>query len=420
MPMLLNGPIPPLRPDLEASPAERDGRPVMVLTDVLGLDDKAMAVPHEILAVAVFFDGARRAADVRGELAAQRVFLSESEIQNIAEVLESHGLLDTPESRAARARRLADFRAAPVRPWPGRRRGLPENALELAAFLGGFASKAGGPGEFPASGDSVPPLGLVAPHIDFFRGGPCYAWAYREAARSRPPDVLVALGTAHMSPQSPWTLTRKDYQTPFGPLKTDLALFDEVRARLWYDPLEDEWVHAKEHSLEFQAAWLKHVWRDRTPAWLPILCSGFDRFCTDRPPSSLPSVEGALAAVGDLLAEKAVKGQRVMILAGVDFAHVGRRFGDDFDITPAEEKRVEDADRSSLAKALALDADGFFLAGAGPGAWRRVCGLSPLYTALRWIRAAGGENAPEGRLLSYGQAPDPAGGTVSFAAAVFP
>jgi hypothetical protein len=48
-----------------------------------------------------------------------------------------------------------------------------------------------------------------------------------------------------------------------------------------------------------------------------------------------------------------------------------------------------------------------------------VCGLSSLYTGLRLIKDLEGSAAQPGRLLAYGQAPDPAGGLVSFASALF-
>jgi AmmeMemoRadiSam system protein B len=259
---------------------------------------------------------------------------------------------------------------------------------------------------------------LAAPHIDFARGGQIYAAAYGELARRRPPDVVVALGVAHHSPRSPWVTTRKAYETPFGPMMVDADLHDRIAARLWYDTREEEWVHAKEHSLEFQALWLKYLWRDKTPPWVPILCSSFEPYCEDRPPSVVPTVEKALSDIGDLLAEERRKGRRVMILAGVDLAHVGRRFGDEMDVDDALKKKVETLDRESLDKALAGDADGFFLAGVGENAWRKVCGLSALYTALRWTRAVAG-GPLSGMLLGYDQKPDPAGGIVSFAGAVF-
>src|ERR1019366_5722870 len=94
-------------------------------------------------------------------------------------------------------------------------------------------------------------------------------------------------------------------------------LYDEIAGALWYDPRADEWVHRKEHSLEFQALWLKFLWRDKTPPWVPILCSSFERFCPDKPPSSVATIDAALRKIGEGLARRA-KTQRILILAGVD------------------------------------------------------------------------------------------------------
>ena len=99
----------------------------------------------------------------------------------------------------------------------------------------------------------------------------------------------------------------------------------------------------------------------------------------------------------------------------------GPHFGDELEPGSELSGRVEAEDRASLAHALKLDADAFYLSVVKDGHWRKVCGLSALYTALRLIEAMRGKNAPgaAGELLSYGQASDPRGGIVSFASAVF-
>jgi MEMO1 family protein len=420
MTMLIGGPILPLRRDLDMAPVQQDGETLFLLSDAAGLEDKSFVVSLPVVLVASLFDGRRRARDVSLELAKQNVTLAEAEIQSVADQLEKAGLLETEAVEEGRRRALESFRASSVRPVRVQARGLPEDPLALGAFLNRFYADAKGPGRSPGAAEAACPLGVVSPHIDFFRGGPAYAWAYLSLAEAAPPDVIVAVGVAHRSPPSPWVMTRKSYETPFGPLAVDEGLYDEVRSALWYDPTDDEWVHAKEHSLEFQALWLKHLWRDKTPAWVPILCSAFDAFCPDRPPSSVETVEGALRRVGEALRRRREKGQKILILAGVDLAHVGRRFGDETDVTPELEQRVERLDRASLEKALRLDADGFFLDGVGENAWRKVCGLSALYTALRWIKESSpSAAAPAGKLLAYDKAPDPAGGIVSFASAVY-
>ena len=65
-----------------------------------------------------------------------------------------------------------------------------------------------------------------------------------------------------------------------------------------------------------------------------------------------------------------------------------------------------------------MDADGFYLSVVKDDHWRKVCGLSALYTALRWVKDAS-VGAAKGELLTYGQAPDPAGGLVSFTSAIY-
>ena len=53
------------------------------------------------------------------------------------------------------------------------------------------------------AGDGPPPSGateirgLIAPHIDFHRGGPAYTWAYRELRARSAADLFVVFGTCH-------------------------------------------------------------------------------------------------------------------------------------------------------------------------------------------------------------------------------
>jgi MEMO1 family protein len=228
--------------------------------------------------------------------------------------------------------------------------------------------------------------------------------------------VIVSLGVAHVSPDSPWIFTPKSYETPFGPMEVDDALYEKLSSRVWYEPRADEWAHKNEHSLEFQAVWLKYLWRERAPKWIPILVSTFERFSPDEAPSKVATIEKAIKDFAAVLKAEVARGRTVMILNGIDLAHVGPRFGDDLELTPELEMKIEAEDRASLVAAMALDADGFYRSVVAGGHWRKVCGLSALYTGLRLIKELG---APPGRLLTYGQAPDPAGGIVSFASAIY-
>ncbi len=412
-----DAPLPPLRTKLEAVPSEEDGQEIFLLRDLEELTDKTIALSAGGMLLASLLDGRRTAAQALALFnKSADAAVEDGVLLELVDALDEAGYLETPAVAKKRAAALELFRASPKRAAAFSGTAYAAAPEELTRELDAFTAAAFA-GAAPAAPVKAAPRGLIAPHIDFTRGGPAYARAYRALADRRPPDVVVALGVAHVSPESPWTFTPKDYETPLGALRVDGELYDALSKKVWYEPRADEWVHKNEHSLEFQAVWLRRLWGDQAPPWVPILVSSFARYAGEDAPSKAPEIEKALNDFGAVLREQAARGRRVLVLCGVDFAHVGPRFGDELEITPELEKKIEDTDRKSLVDALTLDADGFYRAGVGEGAWRKVCGLSALYTGLRLIKSLDGTQP--GRLLDYGQAPDPAGGVVSFASAVF-
>jgi predicted class III extradiol MEMO1 family dioxygenase len=110
-----------------------------------------------------------------------------------------------------------------------------------------------------------------------------------------------------------------------------------------------------------------------------------------------------------MVAEKS----KVCLVAGVDFAHVGPRFGDSVELDQRLTDWMVSEDEKSLTFVTQGDAEGFWQSVMADGNRRHVCGLSATYTLLRLL-----DNTP-GRILKYGYAPDPAGGIVSFAGVEF-
>lgn len=416
-----DAPLPALRTRLEAVPAVEEGQAVFVLRDLEELTEKPLALSGGGMMLVSLLDGQRTAAELRDLFLKNTGAAIELKvIVDLVRALDQAGYLETPAVAERRKKMLEDFRGSGRRPAVFAGPSYAAEPLALAGELGKFFKSEDGPGKDKAEGAlGRSPTGLVAPHIDFTRGGPAYAWAYQALSERTPPDVIVALGVAHVSPDSPWTFTPKKYETPFGAMEIDDELYTGLSTKVWYEPRADEWVHKNEHSLEFQAVWLRYLWREKTPPWVPILVSSFERFSPDEAPSKIPTIEKAIKDFGAVLRAYQARGKRVMVLCGVDLAHVGPRFGDEDPITPDMEQKIESEDRASLVDAMALDADGFYRSVVAGDHWRRVCGLSSLYTGLRLIKELGGASAQPGRLLSYGQAPDPAGGLVSFASALF-
>jgi len=414
-------PLPPLKAGIEAVQIEHEGQQMVMLRDQEGLNPNSIAITMAGFLIAMMLDGQNTVSDVQTLFSKNTgALIKPEEIQTLVSQFEKADLLETEALQKKRQLVLKQFADNPNRPAVHVNTGYPENTLDLAAMLGKFFQDPKGPGKQVPSAPTEPaPLALFAPHIDFHRGGPAYAWAYQALGSCRPPDLIVGLGVAHMSPNSPWVMTQKNYETPYGAVPYSKELYADFQSALWYDASVDQWAHRTEHSLEFQALWLKYLWRDKTPAWLPILCSSFDRFCPDRAPSTVPAIEDGINKIGEKLKARQAAGQKILILAGVDLAHVGPRFGDEEKLGPELEKRVEEEDRKSLELALKGDADAMYLSVVKGGHWRKWCGLSAIYTALRLMKILSPEKL-EGKLLTYGQAPDPMGGLVSFTSVIFP
>jgi AmmeMemoRadiSam system protein B len=236
----------------------------------------------------------------------------------------------------------------------------------------------------------------VAPHVDFPRGARAWAAAYR--ALSTGADLFVVLGTAHATPPHLFALTRRDHATPLGVVPTDGSALDAIVRELGpREVLADEAAHDHEHSIELQLVALRHVIR-RPFTVLPVLCSAISHL-EDPAPHTAPF----LGALG-----RAVAGRNVCFVASADLAHVGPQYGDPRPPTAAEATHLEARDRESLAFVERGDAAGFHRDVLRDDARRRICGLAPLYAALR----ASGTGA---RLLHYERWTDGVN-SVSFAA----
>jgi AmmeMemoRadiSam system protein B len=405
---------PRLRP-VEAFPATVNGQEVVCLRDSSGLTESVLTVPRALAAILRLFDGSRSLVDVQAEIMRQTgELVLRSQLEEVVDALDRHLFLEGPRLELERARQRAAFLAAAARPAHHAGRAYPEDPGALASALEGHFAPPRGPG-LPAAPRAARLHGLVAPHIDYARGGPAYACAYRALAEAAAADCFVVLGTAHAGLDGhPFAVTGKAYETPFGPLGVDEELLEAFLRRAPGDPRAAEVAHRAEHSIELQAVWLQYLGhragQTREIRILPVLAS-FVHEClaAGREPGTVPAVAGGLDALRSAMA--AVP-RRYCLIAGADLAHVGPRFGDARPVGPAELARVAADDRSLLDQVAAGDARGFFAESARQGDRNRVCGLSPIYALLHLL--PGGQ----GRLLRYGQWPDPHG-TVSFASVSF-
>jgi AmmeMemoRadiSam system protein B len=120
-------------------------------------------------------------------------------------------------------------------------------------------------------------------------------------------------------------------------------------------------------------------------------------------------MEALIAGVGE--AQRALGGDTLYV-AGVDFSHVGPRFGDR-ELDEAMKQEIEALDRQAIDAALTGDPEAWYDAIASHDDSTRVCGFAPTYAMLRC--AAPGA----GRLLRYEQSNEPDTSVVTIAAMVW-
>ena len=399
---------------VEAFPVEHEGRSCVALRDPAGYTDAIVLLPGPLLEIVSLFDGEHTVAEIQAAVMRRHggPLIERQRIEEIAEALDRQGFLESPGFAERRASIDGVFLAAPTRRATHAGGAYAGDAVELRAMLDGFFAPPEGPGPIDGSAPGGPRVrAVIAPHIDFHRGGAAYAWAYRDVAERCDADLFVIFGTCHAGMAHPWALTRKDYESPLGAAQVDRDFVETVAARARQDCFGSELAHRVEHSIEFQAVCLRYLYAEgRDIRIVPVLASfAHEAMLEGKRPDDDPRVPRFLEALADTIA---ASGRRVALIAGADLAHVGPRFGDPEPVSAPELARLEREDREMLEPVAAGDAQAFFDAVARDGDRRRICGLSPIYAVLK---ALGGAT---GSVKRYGQWPDP-NGVVSFASVSF-
>ena len=404
--------VPRLRA-VEAFPVEHEGRSCIALRDPAGYTDAIVLLHGPLLEIVSLFDGGHTVADIQAAVMRRHGQLVERrQIEEIADALDQQGFLDSQGFADRRAVVDTTFLASPTRPASHAGGAYAGEPGELRVMLDGFFTPPDGPGPIENGRTAKPVVrGVIAPHIDFHRGGPAYAWAYRELAERSGADVFVIFGTCHAGMEHPFALTRKDYASPMGDVPVDRDFVDALAKRARQDCFASELAHRVEHSIELQAVFLRYLYADRRDVRIvPVLASfAHEAMHKGQRPDDDARVPRFLEALAETIA---ASGRRVALIAGADLAHVGPRFGDPEPVGAPELERIEREDGAMLESVAAGDPQAFFESVAGDGDRRRICGYSPIYALLRSLGGA------TGSVRRYGQWPDP-NGVVSFASVVF-
>lgn len=379
---------------LEPIPFESEGKHLVVLRDPYRFVDEPLTVSVPVYVLLTLMDGTRNIAEIQKQFREQfGGQISTIDLEKLTEELDEHGLLDTPRFQELRQSVLDEFDSAPVRHASHAGTAYERDPKALRAQLDGFYK------DLPPTPDELAGAsiqGLIAPHIDPRVGGRCAAKAFATLkGATPPPELFVIFGTAHQPSGSLHLLTEKSFETPLGTVQVDRAVAQALQQGCPFDLKRDEYLHKHEHSIEFQIIFLQHLFPERRQFQiLPILVgSFFPLLQANTPPMTCEPVRIFSEALKSALRDS---GKRVCLVAGADLSHMGRKFGDEQDLSDAFIEETRASDREMLARIEACDKDAFFEFMQADGDKHKVCGLPPIYTMLSIL----GEGS-KGKLLDY-------------------
>lgn len=395
-------PYPKLRP-IEIKPFVHGRQPSLLLRDPLSLSGKMMTLPAVLGPVLAACDGTR---DARGIQAALLIHfglrVSLDVIGQVLTALDELYLLDNERSAAAQAQALAAYRSAAFRAPALADGSYPSDPALLRHMLAGYQAEARARRDGHAPQPSAGLRGLISPHIDYPRGGPVYAAVWDAAADAvRDAELAIIFGTDHYGGPGTLTLTRQHYATPFGLLPTDQEAVSAAAAALGEEAaFAEELHHRSEHSIELAAVWLHYLREGRPCHVVPVLCGSFSHFVAGM---ADPDRDVRIASLVAALQEVAA-GRRTVVIAAADLAHVGPAFGGEA-VDASGKEALHATDAQLLDCINRGDAAGFFAALRQVEDRNNVCGLPPIYLALRYLAPT------SGRVVAYDQCPADEEGT---------
>ncbi len=385
--------LPKLR-HTEMIPVETEQGRMIALRDPLAISEEMVLLTVEGTWLLQLFDGTTPLEKMPAKCRQRFGWRIEMQvIRELYEHLNTHYYLDNERFRKRKAaiiREMFDRRKREAVHAGGSYPAEPEAAQQELDRL--FLEGAGTPG--PVNGLPTP-RGIIAPHIDLRVGGEVYTHAYRRLAEAESADTYVIIGTGHAGLENMFSVLDLDFETPLGRAPVDHDFVKALRSRCKTDFFSDVLLHKTEHTVEFQVLFLQKILSGRPFRIVPVLAS-FSYHVLQYPQFGFERemITEFIDALRGTIAEAPGK---VTVVASVDLAHVGPRYGDEKAPDAAFLQQVREADEKALAAALRGDAEGWYRTIAGVEDRYRICGFAPVYTLLKTLQPQKGE------LLRYDQ-----------------
>ena len=395
-------------------PVQSSGQAMLCLQDPQNISEKALFLSPPLYFIVSLFDGQHSILDIQAEYMRKfKEFLYTEKLQEIISQLDENFFLEGKRFQEALRQKEEGFKKASFREAVFAGKSYEGDPDGLRAQFEGYFKGTNGPGSLGEKKGSNGLKGVVVPHIDFQRGGFCYAFAHREIWERNSSPCFIIFGTAHTPMENPFCLTRKDFITPLGTLNVDKELVDAIQSRCPDDLFKDEGVQRSEHSIEFQCVFLQYLYPEPNPLKIiPILSGSFHESIEKGiSPMELKPIRQFIDALKEAVSSL---GREVCYIASADLSHMGLQFGDREGISEYGLRVLSQEDQEMLGYVEKMDGEGFFSSILRERDRRRVCGFPAIYSMLKTLEAK------EGKLLKYGQAFNPeTQSVVTFASLAF-
>ena len=395
---------------VDTFPVEEDGRKMYCIKDPQNSDIAPLVVSELALYIMTFFDGNNSIDSVIATLKEKYgKVIEKADLDSLVKMLDTSLLLENENYINHQQLIENNFFNSDTRKAYLSGLSYPESKEKLNNMLDDFFEKAGN--ILPLKNENEILRGLVSPHIDFTRGGTSYAVAYREIINKSNANTYLIFGTTHYAQNdNPFILTRKPFSTPLGTIDTDTDFLDRIEDKCKWDLYEGEIFHRTEHSIEFQVVFLQHILKEKNFKIIPVLCNSFHQFIGNgSSPFEDQKISTFLTELKKIIDSY---GDSVVVIAGVDLAHVGPKFGDKDQVDEKTLSWIRNRDAISLEYTEKIDAEGFYRSVEEEKDKRKICGLSSIYSMLKVT------DASYGTILDYDNAlEEDTGSVVTFASA---
>ncbi|MDK2861360.1 MAG: hypothetical protein PWP33_563 [Thermodesulfobacterium sp.] len=380
---------------VDVIPAEQEGQPVFLLRDPLGFIDELVVVPQYLAFLLALMNGQNDLRDLQSEATKQfGQIIPLEEIVKIVKFLDEKGLLWSKTFEEIKEKAYSRWFSYPFRAMAHANSAYPLSAAEAKFFIEDIL-------KLGSSEDGKPPKVLIAPHIDIKAAPKSYAESYSRF-KIPPGSRVIILGVGHHL-DLPFSMLTKDVATPFGLIKNDRGGLFFLRTSKKLEVFPDHIAHRLEHSIEFQALFLHYLLKDQFMV-LPVLVGPMPTLF-ENPELTEKFAEG--------LAQLMEDGKTYLVL-GIDFCHLGLRYGDPFEVSEEHAKQALKNDETLLNLVFNGTKDEF-LEKAKQSLPLKVCGLSTLYLTkliMDKLRAKGELKLYHQEFVPFGQ-----GSAVSVASA---